>query len=261
MPGGSLCIQQRWHALKIRYWLPFFVIVVSFLAANATSWVRAQDNGLDSVLNAWIEDDLHFLQDVNNNRQKLAIRRRPVRAHIHSEDQSIADHIMLVVNLFSQAAGVPVEFTSLDPNLMAVVTSPINEGRKPNRDLLKRLGLPDSAADSLIANSDWGSGCGLYAYADLQGEISLTLAVADKNLSASDLKDCVTEGVIRAFGLRTKRTSTVRSADGYFQYLILARALRYCDAEVREGHQDIEILRPSYVRCAKEFIKKLMTQP
>src|SRR5262249_43402346 len=124
MPRRRVCIQQCWYPLKVCYWRSFFVIVVSFLAAHAANGVRAQDSGLDSVLSAWIEDDLHFLQDVNNNRPKLAIRRKPVRAHIYSENQSIGDHIMLVVNLFSQAAGVPIELTSLDPNLMAVVTTP-----------------------------------------------------------------------------------------------------------------------------------------
>jgi len=85
--------------------------------------------------------------------------------------------------------------------------------------------------------------------------------VADKNLSAGDLKDCVTDGIIRAFGFRTKRTSTVRSVDGYLQYLVLAKALRRCDGEVRERPSDDASLRSTYTQCSKEIIKRMMTLP
>jgi hypothetical protein len=258
--GGSICTQGLWHVLRKLSWPSCAALVVLFLTVNAPSSLGAQSSSLDGLLNAWIDDDLHFLWDVNN-RPKLAIRRKGIRAHIYSEIPSVADDIRLAVGLFSQAAGVPFEFTSLDPNMIAIVTTPINEGSKPNRALLRRLNFPDSAVDQVVAGSDWSTGCGLFAFGDAQGEIALSLAVADKNLSAGNLRDCISDGVVRAFGLRTKRTSVVRSADGYFQYLLLTKALRHCDGEIRDRYSEIATLKAAHSRCALEFMKKVLALP
>jgi hypothetical protein len=221
------------------------------------------EGSVDSLLREWIEDDLHFLSDSNNN-PKLAIRREPVRAHVYSEDRSADEDMRLALTLLSQASELKIEFTSVNPNSLAIVTSPINDGDKPNRALLKRLGLPDGAIDIVSSTGGWASGCGMYAFGDQFGNILMTLAFGDKHLPSDKLKDCVTEGILRGFGLRTKRSSTIRAADGYFHYLLLIKAVRFCDKELvlaTEGRGNITALRRRYTDCASEFIKKVIAAP
>jgi len=238
------------------------LVVVATFAVSLAQRVEANSN-LDLLLREWIEDDLHFLPDANKHL-KLVIRRELVRAHVYSEIRALEADIRLTIGLFAQAFEVPVEFTRENANLGAVVMASISDGDRPNRSVLKRLGLPDDAIDQIARSGGWASGCGQYTFANHFGNVHLSLAVADKNLASEQRKDCLTGGISRAFGLRTKRTSALRVRDGYVHYLLLAKALRQCDRDLvlsAEDRLSITKMRHAYSSCASQFIQKTVGIP
>jgi len=87
----------------------------------------------------------------------------------------------------------------------------------------------------------------------------LSIVFADSNLEPAQVRNCVIEGVIRAFGLRTHRTQILRTDDGYLQYVALTKALSIC--EKRIGIERLLAMsesdqRATYAGCAAEVLDK-----
>jgi hypothetical protein len=257
----SFCMTERRLSVGPSGIVAALVVATAF-AISLFQRVEANSN-LDLLLREWIEDDLHFFPDANK-LLKLAIRREAVRAHVYSEIRPLEADIRLTIGLFAQAFEVPVEFTRENANLGAAVMASISDGDRPNRIVLKGLGLPDNAIDQIARSGGWASGCGHHIFANQFGGILLGLALADKNLASNQIKDCLTDGISRAFGLRTKRTSATRARDGYVHYLLLAKALRQCDRELvlsAEDRMSITNMRRAYSGCASQFIQKAVGNP
>lgn len=234
-----------------------FVGCIGALLQTATVAASHASDEFDTVLSDWIGNQLYFFSD-SAGRSKLFIRREPVRVAFHSEVPEVENNVRLAIRLLSLAAGVELEFTTKNPNLIAFVSSPIADGDKPNRDFLKRIGLPSNAIDIVKDQTGWSSGCGIYSFGQAEGKVSLSLVLAEKRLAHSNVVDCMTDGVIRAFGLRTASRTVLRYQDGYYQYLLLAAALRSCDVSLgkHDGVADREELKKKYVDCSVEYFKQ-----
>jgi hypothetical protein len=111
-----------------------------------------------------------------------------------------------------------------------------------------------------FAQAKWSSGCGIYSFAVRGGgEVPLSIVFADSKLEPGQVRNCIIEGVIRAFGLRARRTLILRADGGYIQYIALAKALNAC--EKRSGIDSLLAMnesdqRASYAGCAAESLDK-----
>lgn len=222
---------------------------------------EAQEN-IDRVPREWIENDIHFIP-TSDRRFRLALRREEVRAALLSEVPSAEADMKTAIGMFSDASELPLVYTHQRPNIVAVVTSPINDGDKPNIALLRKMRLPDKLIDQIMRTGRWPSGCGFFFFHDASGSIELSLIFADKRLAPGDLKDCVTDGVMRAFGLRIERETVARVADGYLYYLLLAKVLRYCDHKpVVDPAEQLNVgdLKQRYADCALQLLGKVNTK-
>jgi hypothetical protein len=217
----------------------------------------ADGQRIDEFLRQWIRNDLYSFSDAKG-KSRLFVRRDPVRAFIYSDVPLAKDILSENISVFSEYSNLAVDFTNVNPNLIAVVTSPINDGDKPNWQIFRRLGMPDTALTVVGASASWASGCGMYTFAGEQGQPALSLIFAEKSLPESSLRDCLVEGTIHAFGMRVAATTSVRSSDGYLYYLQLARALQVCDARLDSTRAELDraMLENKYLDCAVEQLKR-----
>lgn len=242
----SRCFRALWVAASI-----------SFLAFAKSSYAE----NYEQQLALWIERQIHFFPD-SNGGLKLFVRRAPIRAFVYSEKADQQDRAKQILGLFSKAAILSHEFTKVNPNIIAIVSSPIHDGEKPNRDLLQRIGLPEGAIEVLMRSSNWTNGCGIYSFTGdpsnrTDGEVTLSLVLADSRLQPTKISECVTEGIIRAFGMRVTLGNALNVDDGYFQYLLLASALRACDSKIVASSfpkGDNKSLKQAYINCAVEHL-------
>lgn len=211
----------------------------------------------DDYLARWLETQLYFVGD-KEGRTKLFFRREPVRVLLHTANPVIDKDVKHSIEAFSIAAGLSVQFTSRDPNLIAYVDSPISEGDRPSQTFLRKVGLPDGAINAMKNSTGWASGCGIYTFQNERAGPLLSLAFADRRLSDTQIVDCMTEGVIRAFGFRHSARSTVRAEDAHLQYIFLVSHLRVCDQklQVQNGGQDQSDVRSQYLECLLDRIRK-----
>ncbi len=246
---------------KKRAWVAtcvaLYLCATGFLHAQVPQSVVTETRRIEAVLESWISANLHFFSDVKGN-SRLFVRRDPVRAFIHSEIDRARETLEDSIGLFAKFSDLPLEFTQVNPNIIALVTSPINDGAKPNAQLFRRLGLPDSALRIAGESASWATGCGIYTFAGEQAQAALTLIFAEKHLPEKTLSNCLTEGVIQAFGLRTKATSLIDLPDGYLHYLLMAKALRHCDRQIdgKMNMADRPALGRKYLECAVERLLK-----
>src|SRR5438477_6685507 len=112
----------------------------------------------------------------------------------------------------------------------------------------------------VAAEARWASGCGLYTFANRRGgEVPLSIVFADSKLEPAQIRSCVIEGVIRAFGLRAHRKLILRADDGYFQYIDLAKALSLCEKKIgieRLLSMSENDQKSNYAECAAKVMDK-----
>jgi len=211
------------------------------------------------ILQKWIAQDLHFFAD-GRGSPRLFLRRHPVRVAIALGAQPINEEVSSLIARLSEAAGVPYELTSKDVNLAITVDTPINDGDKPNPLLWKRVGLSETMYKIVSETGSWASGCGIYTFDnDPNGQVGLSITFADSKLEPELIKNCVIDGIIRAFGVRLKRKLILRSEDGYFQFIALVRALGVCDRTIgteRLASMSEDEQKSKYVNCAADLLGK-----
>jgi len=211
-------------------------------------------------LQKWIERDLHFFTD-SRGTARLFLRRDTVRFALVPGSIPMKEEITGVIAELSKAAGVAYEETSTDVNLVIVVDSPINVGDKLNPALWKRAGLPEEMYSIVEEKGSWASGCAVYSFSDTNtGQVGLSIIVADSKLDAPKMRDCLIDGVLKAFGPRADRKSILISEDGYYyQFVTLVRALRRCEQSIgvdrlitlKESEQ-----KPKYAECAADLLSR-----
>ncbi|WP_156434609.1 hypothetical protein [Bradyrhizobium lablabi] len=211
------------------------------------------------ALQRWFENDLHFFID-GRGSAKLFLRRQPVKAAILADPFPIKNEVTYLIAKLSDAAGVSHEITMRDVNLAIVVDSPINDGDKPDARLWRKVGLSEGMYQIVSAQGNWASGCGIYSFANKDGQVSLSIVFADSKLGSAQVKDCVIEGVIRGFGLRESRKLVMRADDGYIQYITLAKAFTACEKKI--GIERLFAMgeaeqRSKYIECVSEFLSRL----
>jgi hypothetical protein len=141
-----------------------------------------------------------------------------------------------------------------------VVDSPINVGNKINPALWKRVGLSEEMYSIVEETGNWASGCGSYSFRnDNTGQIGLSTVFADSKLDTPKMRDCLIDGVLKAFGPRAGRKLALISDDGYFQFVALVRALRRCEQSI--GIDRLVALKESeqkskYTDCAVDLLSK-----
>lgn len=239
------------------------LLACSFSAGADTqvSKMAQVDVGSDAndVLRKWIESDLHFFPD-ERGVPKLVLRRQAVKVGIMADPFPFMDEVSRLIGRLSDAVGVTFEMSKRDVNLAIVVDSPVNDGDKPDPGLWRRVGLSQSMYEIVAAEARWASGCGTYTFSNRRGgEVPLSIVFADRKLEAAQIRNCVIEGVIRAFGLRAHRTRVLRAEDGYLQCIALAKALSSCEKKI--GMERLSSLSESdqkstYAGCAAEFLDK-----
>jgi hypothetical protein len=211
------------------------------------------------MLQKWIAQQMYFLAD-SRGVPRLFLRREAVKAGIISGSLPIKNEVVTLIASLSRAAGVPYELTLHNVNFAIVVDSPINDGDKPNPRLWKRVGLSEDMYNIVSEEGSWASGCGIYSFTNTtNGEVSLSITFADSKLEPAQIKDCVIEGTIRAFGLRLGRKVIMRSDDGYFQFVTLAKALGACERTIgieRLAAMNENEQKSKYVACAADLLKK-----
>jgi len=232
-----------------------FVAILALFQGDSSG--AADNEEISRALRSWIKQDIYFFKD-RSGSHRLFVRREPVRAFIHSDIALTPEHVENALKLFAEAAELPLEITNRNPNIIVVVTSPINDGGKPNWKLFQRLGLPEIALNVVGETGSWASGCGIYTFSGPDETAALSLIFAEKGLPNRQLTDCLTEGTIRAFGVHSNAKTSVHSSDGYFYYLQLVAALRHCDKSIDAARNasDPGQLESRYVDCAAEHLLK-----
>ena len=239
------------------------VLVFSFVVraeAQSPSERGAEVHNIaNDNLRKWIESDLHFFPN-ERGIPKLFLRRQSVKVGIPADPFPIKDEVSHLIAGLSDAVGVSYEISKRDVNLAIVVDSPISDGDKPDAGLWKRVGLSQSMYEIVSGQAEWSSGCGIYSFTKKGGgEVPLSIVFADSKLKPAQIRDCVIEGVIRAFGLRVHRTQVLRADDGYLQYIALAKALSVCEKKIGIEHllsMSESDQRSNYSECASEILDK-----
>jgi hypothetical protein len=263
MPGfrtPAQFLQCAFHAIALLAVTAAIAFLIFNFAAHA-------DESRFAKLRDWVEDQIYFFKD-SKDSSRLFTRRTDVRAGVHLDDVGIQGEVKEVIALLSTASGLSHEFTRLNTNLIAVVGSPINLGDRPNPEFLRRrIGLPESGISIITQSTGWAEGCGIYSFtgsveSGTEGQVSLSLALADSRLPPEKIKDCLIDGIIRAFGMRAHSRTVLRSRDGYLQYAVLLAALRTCDQSLDKSDEtngtDEPKLRERYRTCAMEQLAKRM---
>jgi hypothetical protein len=207
----------------------------------------------------WIERDLHFFTD-SRGTARLFLRRDTVRFALVPSSIPMKEEVTGLIAELSKAAGVAYEETSTDVNFAIVVDSPINVGDKINPALWKRVGLSEEMYTIISETGSWASGCGWYSFGDANtGQVGLSIVLADSKLDIPAIRDCLIDGVLKAFGTRANRKLVLRSEDGYYQFVTLVRALRRCEQSI--GVDRLVALKESeqkskYAECAADLLSR-----
>ena len=210
-------------------------------------------------LQKWIERDLHFFKD-KRGTTRLFLRRETVRFALVPSDIPMREEVTGLVAELSKAAGVAYEETSTDVNLAIVVASPINVGDKIDPTLWKRVGLSEEMYTIISETGNWASGCGWYSFGNANtGQVGLSIVLADSKLDVPLMRDCLIDGVLKAFGPRANRKFLIRSEDGYYQFVTLVRALGRCEQSIGVDH--LVALKESeqkskYTECAADLLSR-----
>ena len=252
----SICFKKiAEHCLAVRSGLALSAsLLVLFLVQ--THECIAQDS---ASLKTWIERDLYFFRDPMG-KARLFLRRQPVNVALVGLSNKLKDEVSILIADLSKAAEVTHQQTSADVNLAIVVDTPIHIGDKPNPALWKRVGLDDEMYKIVSESGPWTSGCGVYSFGKAQtGQVGLSIVFADSKLDAQNMTDCVIDGTLRAFGVRSNRKLVIRSDDGYLQFVAVVAALRECERAL--GVDQLIILsedeqRSRYAECAAGSVKR-----
>ena len=211
-------------------------------------------------LQKWIERNIHFFKD-SHGTARLFLRRDTVRFVLVPSSIPVREEITALIAELSKAAGVSYEGTSVDVNLAIVVDSPVNLGDKPNPALWKRVGLSEEMYRIIEESGSWASGCAGYSFGNANtGQVGLSIVFVDSKLDVPTMKDCLIDGVLRAYGVRSNRKFAVRSEeDGYYQFVALVKALRRCEQSI--GIESLIALKESeqkskYTDCAVDLLSK-----
>jgi hypothetical protein len=211
-----------------------------------------------AIFGKWVAENLYFFPD-SRGRTNLFLRRQPVKAAILPASLQIKDEVSHLIAALSTAAGVSYELTSSDVNLAIVVDTPINKGDKPNPELWRRVGLSEEMYTIASEQGSWASGCGTYSFGNKEtGQVGLSITFADSKLEPARIRDCVIDGTVRAFGLRSNRKSVLTADDGYFQFVALAKALTACEQKIgieRLVSMSEDAQRSKYSECASDLLK------
>lgn len=212
-----------------------------------------------SNLQKWIERDLYFFKD-SHGTARLFLRRDTVRFAIVPSSSPMREEVTGLVAELSKAAGIAYEETSTDVNFAIVVDSPINVGDKINPALWKRVGLSEEMYTIASEKGSWASGCGWYSFGNANtGQVGLSIVLADSKLDVPTIRDCLIDGVLKAFGTRANRKLVLRSEDGYYQFVPLVRALRRCEQSI--GVDRLIALteteqKSKYAGCAADLLNR-----
>jgi hypothetical protein len=235
-------------------WLKLTAIAASSVLCGS-GLATAQD--LLDTLRAWSKENIYVAND-QSGRPKLFIRKAPVRIYIKSAVPSIIPELRTTIGLLSDTFHLSHEFTSSSPNLIIAVAPQISDGSgRPNRALLKELGLPDFAIDMI--KEDWSTGCGYYVFGHFNGHISTSVAVADTRREPDRILGCLVTATLSGFGLSIKPKTMINPTHGIVQYLILARALRSCADldQQQDGEASIKVIEERYADCAAHFMVRM----
>jgi len=110
---------------------------------------QSASDSLDQVLRAWISQNISFVKD-RENRDTLFIRKRPVRAHVRSDDPEINTQARGAISNLADAFGLEHTFTTDRMNLFVATAEGIAGSAKPSKRVLSGLGLPSSAVDQIV---------------------------------------------------------------------------------------------------------------
>jgi len=107
-------------------------------------------------------------------------------------------------------------------------------------------------------SGEWSTGRGVYSFGNAQtGQVGLSIVFADSKLDTQNMTDCVVEGTLRAFGVRSNRKLIIRSEDGYLQFVAVVAALRECERSLGVDYltslsEDAQ--KSKYVECAAGLV-------
>jgi hypothetical protein len=237
--------------------LMFFILGIQ--SEQAFAQTSPNSEVFRTNLQKWVEPDLHFFKD-SRGTARLFLRRETVRFALVPSSIPMREELTGLVAELSKATGVAYEETSTDVNLAIVVDSPINIGDKINPAVWKRVGLSDEMYSIVEETGNWASGCGSYSFGNANtGQVGLSIVLVDSKLDVPLMRDCLIDGVLKAFGPRANRKIPLRSEDGYYQFVALARALRRCEQSI--GFDRLIALNESeqkskYAECAADLLSR-----
>ena len=235
---------------------------LAFLPASAEpfSAARASDD-LDELLRPWITQNLRYERG-RDGEDRLMIRRAPVRASIQAEDPAVRALARATIANFAGAFGIEHTWTTTNVNLVVVVTDHITIDGKPNKDLLRRLRVPEQIVDIIgTSGSTWAKGCGLYDGRDDAGRLALGLVFADTAGETEFVRKCIVTGIIFGFGLRLQGQFALDRPHDYVQFLLLARAIAQCESALAESGRDARApARDGELACIQHKIKAKLTE-
>lgn len=206
---------------------------------------------INSATRQWISDSMKFHENKDGNL-KLLLRRAPVKFFLSIPFGSVADEAAVLIGSLSRAIRVSFDYATREPNLIIVVDTPIANGDQPNPAIWQKFNLPREALKTIAERGGLSSGCGNYSFRDPDGQISLSIVLADSAIGEESIRSCVVEGVISSFGLRHNRKYSIRPDDGYLQYVLLLRSIGDCETQYGSkifAANDAEGLRLRYTDC------------
>jgi hypothetical protein len=251
---------SRAHAFLSRLLLIGSILLAPSLFGAVIA--TAGPDELDQVLRAWIMENVTF-EKGQENRETLFIRKRPVRAYIRSDDAGIVAGASSAIANLADAFGLKYEFGSTRVNLLIATAERITDDKGlPDRALLRSLGLTEAGADHIAVDANaWSTGCGLYDSRGDDGRLSVSIAVAEKSLATKNkLRSCVVTGVLFSFGLRIKGKTMLEDPNDYIQFLLLARAITYCENQLGAENAQTTPTREAYLQCLVGRLKVKLSE-
>lgn len=149
------------------------------------------------------------------------------------------------------ASSLTVSYTTDETNLLIIRTENVNTGDRLNAAALEKYKMPAEVISAMVETFGWTSGCGVYAFRNRKGRISLSVGVVDMRLDRIMEKLCTSHIIARSFGIGWGPKTALPIDISHLKYGYLLNVIVGCEAKS-------EVITPLAIEiCTNESVTKL----
>lgn len=196
--------------------------------------------------------DYFFVEKSGEGEEVLFIRRSPVVAAFEGFEESQVRAASIIASTYAAAAEIPITFSGTNANLVLVRAAQINRGDNVNVSVLSSRNFPALVIQTIKETTGWSSGCGVYAFKDRTGSISVSVGLIDQSLDAGKTVACIIEIISRSFGVGIRQEGMFNFEDGHFY---AAHAIAVAGRCSKANPSEIQAAKACIDKAAKPQLK------